>query len=144
MDPLSITASIVAILQLTNAWIEYLDSVRDCPKDLANLADEASNLNSLLRKLRFRVETARLDEPWFNEIELLMAENGAFDQYRAILQQLYDKATAKAPFGKFGQALFWQSKKGEIDSLLSRMERLKSHIHIALELDHLLVNKRRR
>ena len=35
MDPLSVTASIIAILQLTSKVIEYLNDVKDAPKDRA-------------------------------------------------------------------------------------------------------------
>ena len=35
IDPLSVTASIITILQLTSGVIEYLNDVKDAPKDRA-------------------------------------------------------------------------------------------------------------
>jgi hypothetical protein len=44
MDPLSVTASVIAILQLTGAVIGYLNDVKDAPKECQQCATEASNL----------------------------------------------------------------------------------------------------
>lgn len=139
MDPLSITSGVIAILQLTSKLIEYLDSAKNAPKDRARLVDEASNLNALLRKLRYRLDDASLKEPWFNEVKLLALPNGPLEQYRAILEQLYSKATAPGALGTVRHALLWKFNKLDVENMLSRMERLKSHIHIVLDMDHLLV-----
>ena len=48
-DPLSITASIVAVLRLTSIVIEYYaSSVKDSSKDRVQCANEALNLYNLL------------------------------------------------------------------------------------------------
>ena len=51
MDPLSLTASIVAVLELTGKLLEYLRDVRHKSDDQAQLAVEASNIYSLLASL---------------------------------------------------------------------------------------------
>jgi hypothetical protein len=56
MDPLSITASIIAVLQLTGKLISYLSDVKNAPKDRIQCALEVSNLRNLLLTLRFRLE----------------------------------------------------------------------------------------
>ncbi|KAF2679582.1 hypothetical protein K458DRAFT_313887 [Lentithecium fluviatile CBS 122367] len=48
MDPLSVTASIIAILLLSYKVIRYLTDVKDAPKERAKCAVEALNLHSLL------------------------------------------------------------------------------------------------
>lgn len=60
MNPLSITASIVTILQLISKVIEYL---KDAPNDRAQCAIEASNLYNLLTTLRYRLEEGTSNEP---------------------------------------------------------------------------------
>ncbi len=62
MDPLSVIAGIVALLQITNSLLSYLDDLREAPKEHARLAIEASNLYSLLKTLRFRVEQSSLND----------------------------------------------------------------------------------
>ena len=137
MDPLSVTASIIAILQLTSKVIEYIDDVRDAPKERARLAIEASNLYSLLIILRYRIEDGRSNEAWYTAIRLLGVQNGPLDQYKDALEQLQRKIVSGSGIKKIGHALLWKFSKEEITGLLSRMESLKSLIQIALEMDHL-------
>lgn len=47
MDPLSVTASIIAILQLFTKVLAYLNDVKDASKDRVQCAIELSNFHSL-------------------------------------------------------------------------------------------------
>jgi hypothetical protein len=136
MDPLSITASIVAVLQLTHAVIGYLIDVKDAPRDRAQCALEASNLYNLLVTLRLRLEESS-DELWYAEVRALDVENGPLDQYKHALEQLQKKITSGSGIKKIGNTLWWKFSKEEVTSILSRMERLKKLVQIALEMDHL-------
>ncbi|KAF6235799.1 hypothetical protein HO173_005994 [Letharia columbiana] len=60
MDPLSLSASIIAVLQLTGMLLSYINDVQNATKDQAQLAVEVSNIYSLLISLRFRVEQSKL------------------------------------------------------------------------------------
>ena len=60
MEPLSATASIIAILQLSAKVLGYLNDVKDASKDRAKCAIETANLNSLLTTLRSRLEEGGL------------------------------------------------------------------------------------
>jgi hypothetical protein len=139
MDPLSITASIIAVLQLTNSLVEFLNDVKDASKERAQCAIEASNLYSLLVNLRFRIEGANSNAPWFTATHALTVQNGPFDQYKSALEQLRSKVVQKDGIRKITDALKWKFSKEGIMNVLSRIERLKSHVHIILEMDHLLV-----
>jgi len=138
MDPLSISASVIAILQLTSKVIEYLHDVKDAPKDWKQCAIEASNLNSLLIQLKFRLEE-RSDEAWYAAVQTLSVEHGPLDQYKHALEQLQSK-TRGSGIKKVGNALTWTFRKEEVASVLSRIERLKSLVQVALEMDHLSVS----
>jgi hypothetical protein len=137
MDPLSITASIIALLQLTNTVIGYLSDVKDASTDRERCALEASNLYSLLLTLRFRLEEGRSNEPWYAAALALGVENGPLDQYKHALEQLQTKITSGRGINKMGNTLLWKYIKEEVTSILSRMERLKTLVQIALEMDHL-------
>ncbi|RYP86354.1 hypothetical protein DL769_000738 [Monosporascus sp. CRB-8-3] len=136
MDPLSVTASIVAILQLTSKTIEYLNDVKDASKDRARCAIEASNLYSLLVNLRFRLEEGNSNEPWYAAVRALGVQNGPLDQYRHALEQLQPKTTRGSGIKKMANTLMWKFSKDEVASILSRMERLNGLVQIALEMDH--------
>lgn len=137
MDPLSTTASIIAILQLSNKVLGYLNDVKDASKDRAKCAIEASNLHSLLLNLRFRLEEGSADKPWYTAVRAFAVENGPLDQFKQALELLQTKTTEGGRLKKTSEALVWKFKKEEIASILGRMERLKSLVEIALQMDHL-------
>jgi hypothetical protein len=137
MDPLSITASIVAVLQLTSIVIEYASSVKDSSKDRVQCANEALNLYNLLFQLRSRLEEANSNERWYAGAGALTVKDGPFDQYKHALEQLLAKVAGAGGIKKIGNALLWKFSKEEVTSILLRIERLKTLVQIALEMDHL-------
>ena len=139
MDPSSTTASIIAILQLSSKVLGYLNDVKDASKDRAECAVEAANLNSLLTALRFRLEEGDSSTPWYTAVRVLATENGPLDQFKQALEQLQKKMTGRGKIGEVGNALVWKFKKEEIASILGRMERLKTLVEVALQMDHLSV-----
>jgi uncharacterized protein with NAD-binding domain and iron-sulfur cluster len=139
MDPLSATASIIAILQLSSKVLGYLNDVKDASKDRAKCAVEAAHLNSLLTALRFRLEEGDSNTPWYTAVRALAAENGPLDQFKQALEQLQSKITDGGKLGKAGNAFVWKFKKEEIASILGRIERLKTLVEVALQIDHLSV-----
>lgn len=138
MDPLSITASIAAILQLSSKVVGYLNDVKDAPRDRATCAIEAANLHSLLTNLRFRLEEGNGSAPWFTAVRGLAVENGPLDQFKQSLKLLQTRITGgRSRFEEPIGVLVWKFKKEEIVSIIQCMERLKTLIGIALQMDHL-------
>ena len=137
MDPLSATASVIAVLQLSSKVVGYLTDVKDVSKERAKCAVEASNLHSLLLNLRFRLEEGNADIPWYTAVRALAIENGPLDQFKQVLELLQNKMTDGGRLKKVGEALLWKFKKEEVVSILDRIERLKSMVEIALQMDHL-------
>lgn len=137
MDPVSLTASVIAIAQLTGSLIGYLKDLKDCSKDSKSLLDEASNLSSLLTRLQSRVEAAQGTDPWFQQVRLLNTEGGALHQFRTILEDLVGKISADTAQNRLKQAILWKFTKSEVIEALNRIERLKSLITSALADDHL-------
>jgi len=138
-DPLSITASIIAIIQLTTKVVSYLQDVKHAPRECQQCAIEASNLLSLLINLRYHLESATKEDPWFTAVTALNVENGPFDQYRQALEELSCKVRIQEELEKIKRRVVWTLNKGEVERILQRMERLKGLVSIALELDHLYV-----
>ena len=139
MDPLSLTASIVSVLQLTSALTSYISEARNATADQAKVAVEAGNLYSLLTALRFRVEEARSDDPWFNQVKLLGIENGPLDQFKDILKIMVNEMPLSRKRDQIKSALLWKFTKKEVENALARMERLKSLINCALTNDLMYV-----
>ena len=68
MDPLSVTASIIAVLQLSGKVLGYLNDVKGASQDRAKCAVEASNVHSLLLNLRFCLEEGSANTPWYTTV----------------------------------------------------------------------------
>ena len=140
MDALSTTASIIAVLQLTTSILSFVNDLKNRPKELEQLAIEASSLYCLLTQLRFRLDDAgaHTDDPWFTSVRALGVNNGPLDQYKVALERLQEKLRPASSGGlrKLGDKLHWASSKDDIDKALLRIERLKSLVVIALEMDH--------
>ena len=134
MDPLSLTASITAILQLTGTVVSYLNDIKEASKERAQIAIEASMVYSLLTSLRYRVEEANADDAWYTAIRTLGEENGALDQYQSALKLLASKLDTRNRT-KLVRTLMWKFDKVEINGILSKFERLKSLISVALTND---------
>ena len=137
MDGLSDVASVIAVLQLTVAVIGYLNDVKNATKECQQCTIEASNLQSLLINLLYRLEQGQAGDPWFVAIRALNIENGPFDQYKQALEQLLSMMEIQDGVQKFKRRLLWKFRKEEVASILERMERLKSLVSFALEDDHL-------
>jgi hypothetical protein len=137
MDPLSLTASITAVLQLTATLVNYLNDVKNASNDQKHCAIEASSLFGLLTSLKYRIEDASSTDPWFTRARALAVENGPLSQYKVALERLVTKVTPREGSQKIVAALLWPFRKGEVAGIFATIERLKSLTSIALEMDHL-------
>ena len=129
------TASVIAILQLTTTVTGYISDARHATKEQTKVAVEASNLYGLLTSLRFRVQEARSSDPWFNRVKLLGAENGPLDQFKDTLEKMAEQMSSSRKRDQVKSALTWKFTKLEVENALKRMERLKSLIQCALTED---------
>jgi hypothetical protein len=92
MDPLSLTASITALLGTTAQIIQYLNDVKDASKEKRSLASEAASLLGFLTDLKYRAEEAeQTRDPWYTGIRVLRGENGPLEQFRNSLEELTTK-----------------------------------------------------
>jgi hypothetical protein len=137
MDLLSITASLIAVIKLTTSVVEYLSNVKDAPRERAQCAIEASNIYNLLTILRYRVEEGDFNKPWFSTIRTLAVQGGPLDQYKKALEQVQKKIEKVPAAKRLGNNILWPFTKREIAEILSRIERLKNLVLVALEMDHL-------
>ncbi|KAF1996905.1 hypothetical protein P154DRAFT_397109, partial [Amniculicola lignicola CBS 123094] len=136
MDPLSVTASIIAVLQLSTKVLGYLNDVKDASKDRTQCALETSNLYNLLFSLRAQLEEGDATKEWYTAVRALAVENGPLDQFKQALEMLQARMTDGGRLKKAGDMLMWKFKKEEMASIFGRIERLKTLVEIALQRDH--------
>ena len=141
MDPLSITVSVLTLLQLTEKVIKYARQTKDSPKERTRVLQEVSGLFGLLVTLKSLVDDCDPQDPWLRATTRLATSNGPLEQYRCALERLVGKIMPGDGLRKIGQALVWKFTKEDISDLLSQIERVKSLIDIALGMDDMLVSK---
>ena len=107
MDPLSISASIVAVLQLTGTVIHYINGVKGDPKDRQRFLLELSTVNGMLLILQDQAEQARAGDPWSLTLQSLDVPNGPMQQFRAALEVLKSKLAPVEGWSKLGKVFLW-------------------------------------
>ncbi len=150
MDPLSITASVVAILQLSNtvytAAKEYYTGVKDAPKEIERLLDELKTFNDILKSLRdtaTRAERNGKDEAlhetshkgtYLPSVTKLLEPDAALRLCFAEMQQFMDRVTTQK--SKMKKALKWPFQKEEIYQTIGRLQKLQSLLKFAIATDN--------
>ena len=141
MDPLSIALGVIALLELTKKVIVYAKQTKDAPTDRTKILQEAASLMGLLIMLKEFIEDCDgSEDSWLQATSSLTAPDGPLQQYKLLLETVVAKITPGRGQRKFGQALAWIFSKEEVTRLLSQIERVKSFVQIALEIDHTFVS----
>lgn len=122
MDPLSVAASIVALLQLSNKVLGYLHDVKTASREQVTCAKEISSLYSLLLSLRYHLEDGGTDAAWFTAVRTLTVDHGPLEQFKDEMLSLQETLLASS---KVSGQLLWKFKKVDIDRILDRTQRLK-------------------
>lgn len=135
MDPLSISTSIAAILQLTSTVIQYLIDVRDASEGRREVLNEVSCVSGYLFALKELSERAKWMGPWCTTIMTLGVPNGPLGQFRRSIEDLLSKLETNSS-RKAQRALAWPFQKGEIKEILQKIERQKALFVLALAHDH--------
>jgi len=88
-DPLGVTASIIAVLQLSSTVLGYLVNVKDASANRKSLIREISFTRGILSTLNETVDDARVsDETWSATIRSLEDPDGPLRVLTTTLQQL--------------------------------------------------------
>jgi hypothetical protein len=132
-----LVASIIQLIDVTAQTIKYLNDIKEAPKDRGRLARETTSLLALLTDLRYRVEEAKSAEPWFTSVCALGVEGGPLSQLYEAMETLVRKLRLERGLKKLGKALVWTLEKNDVLEILSKIERLKTLVSLALQNDHL-------
>ena len=141
MDPLSVSASIIALLQLSSTVIGYLSDVKDGPRELQRLRLEVCSILPILSILQDEAEQANNGSGWSSTLLSLDAPNGPIHQFRAALEQLNLKLAAVKGWKKVGKIFTWPFEKDEILRILDTIERQKLLFTLARQNDHIALAK---
>lgn len=140
MDPLSISASIIALLQLSSKIITYLSDVKGGPKELQRIRLEVSSVLNLLIKLQDQADQPTGDV-CTSTLNSLNVPNGPFSQFHSALKRLSSRLAAVQGWKKVGKAFKWPFEKEEMLDILNTIERLKALFILALQNDHIALSQ---
>jgi hypothetical protein len=144
-DPLSVTASIIAVLQLSSTVLRYLVDVKDASADRKSLIREISSTRGILSTLNETVDDTRVsDETWSATIRSLEYPDGPLIVLKTALTQLATtlKGSASATgIKKAANSLRWPFKQSEVEKILRVIECQKSTLSLALENDHIALSR---
>lgn len=144
-DPLSISASIIAVLQLTSVVAKYLKDVKGGAGDRLRLREEIRSAVALLEMLKDRIEDDDDEDEgdggdmsaWRDSVQQLAVSDGPLDQFKKSLERLVKKLVPTGTFQNLKKSLAWPFDKKDVDENLRSIERQKSLFSLALENDHL-------
>jgi hypothetical protein len=90
-DPLSISASIITVLQLSGTVVQYLNNVKNAQKDRQIILGELSSAIGILFLLKDRAERTQWRDAWSVTVESLNTLEGPLEQFKMALQRLASK-----------------------------------------------------
>jgi Fungal N-terminal domain of STAND proteins len=149
MDPLSITANVIAILQLTSTIISsctaYISAVKDAPKDLRAIMIEVGSLQAIIRV----IDLPTPDQAHSRLLESLRGPSGPLDRCKEALKALSKlldehnteqgtddtRPTKRAKTLPSITTLAWPLKRNKAKDLLEEIGKYKSTISLALTAD---------
>lgn len=130
--------SILTVLELTVAVVQYLNNVKGAPKECKKVLAEVSSASGILLILRDLAERSG-DGTWSPTLKSVSQPNGPLDQYRIALERLTSKLLPSESWRKASRAWAWPFQKEEVMEVLAMMERQKSLFILALQNDQLYI-----
>ena len=137
MDPLSITASLIAIIQLATTATQFLKEIKSGSEDRIRLREEIRTTSCLLEILRDRVDDADALGQDLSSIKSLNVPGGPLDQMSITLQKLMKKLVPANRLLKKSQAVLWPLSRGDVNDFLNTIERQKAAFNMAIQNDNM-------
>lgn len=136
MEPVGLAASIATLVKLAKEVLFFVKEAKESSTERQKFIREISGLHGLLSTLIDFINDDPADT-WLQAVEGLTVKGGPLDEFLLALVNIKVKVTPGSSMRKLGQALIWKVIKDDINSLLSQIERVKSLVAIALEMDQM-------
>ena len=142
-EALGVVASIIAILQLSDVVVGYLNDVRSASKESNALLIEISATSGVLTTLEklIRVQDTEAS-PWLPTVKLLGAQDGPLQLYGSALKRMEELLEPCVKMHRLGSILIWPFKQKEAQKLLEKIQRQHGMFNLALTTDHVYVMSR--
>ena len=131
MDPLSLPASIIAVLTLSATVVKYLNDIKEAKEERQSILNEVIQTAGFLRIFQ---DLAKDSQGWTTTMKLLVTP---LEHFRSILMRLESQLRLVSGVTRVAKTLLWPFKKEEIKGILCAIERQKSLISLAVQNDHI-------
>lgn len=91
MDPLSITASIVAVLQLSSKVVKYINSARGAKQERKSLREELRTCEGILQQLKDEADDSEKGQAWSATIKALEAPEAPLGRLWVALNKVEER-----------------------------------------------------
>jgi len=139
MDPLSITASAIAVLQISGAIInvcyDYRSRVKSSAKDASRIVNELNGLRSVIESLFEILEDESEHTSKRSALRELASIDGPLKTCEVELRALEKKLEPKEGWRALKAAMFWPLKESDVKSVLQNIDTTKSTVQLALAAD---------
>ena len=139
MDPLSIVASFIAVIDISSKIIticyRYRGAVKHAPRDLLRVQNEVTGFRSIVERLHQLI----VDDPQSHGLPTLEKEigpDGPLAQCLIELESLEKKLEPEKGWRAAGRALMWPLKEGDTIKSLDFIGRVKQTLQLALLADN--------
>ena len=133
MDPLSTTASIIAIIQLSSEVVGFIGSAAGASKTRRILRDEIQACDKILQDIKDEADDSEEGKPWSEKIKALKHLDGPLGRLSVALQVVKTKLEPKNGEKKPLTALKWPFEEKEVAKIIATIKRKKNLLQLALE-----------
>ena len=139
-EAIGVVASIIAILELSDTVIRYLNEVKNASKDCNQFITEISITSGILSSLQKLIDeqTSNDCSQWLPTIHLLVKTKGPLELYQDALKRIEELLEPCVKSNKFGNSLIWPFKQKEAQKLLAQIQRQHQVFILALVRDQML------
>ena len=106
MDPLSLSVSLIALLQASASVVKYIRDVEDGGEERERLMTEMSRLVRLLDELKKELDEAEEEDPWFESYMTLTEPDGAFEKLQQLVSELNGELQPQSRLRRLGNKFF--------------------------------------
>lgn len=132
MDPLSTTASIIAVIQLSTEVVKYISTAAGAPKERKRLREEARACEYILQQLKDEADDSEEGKAWSETIKALEGPNAPLGRLWVALSIVQAKLQPKDGLKKAITTLKRPFKEKELEKIIGTIEREKTLLELAL------------